>query len=268
MSTLKNCTILIGKEPGQGRLLVSATTNGQTKVTAIGNINSVPNCVSRCKPTEGVAHCQITIDSNGDMTLTNLKPQNVTFVNGTEIVSKRISLESHVALGKDRYIINLYALLSTVTQIVGTSNPVNPSNPNKPASTPRSIRHLERVWNDYDKALYDLQIRQKKDGIFRSLYMPIIIASTLLGYALNFLGIDKQLTSVLSILFYIIAASVLFYGLYKAIKDKSIEERKELNEKFQDDYICPHCNHFLGFQAYKILKQNSNCPYCKGGFTE
>ena len=268
MNHLKNCIILIGKEPGQGRLLISVTANGQTKATAIGNMDSVPNCVSRCKPAEGIAHCRITIDANGGMTLTNLKPQNVTFVNGTEIVSKKVSPESRVELGKNRYPINLYTILSAASQIVGTNNPVNPPKPASPTNYPRSIRHLERVWNDYDKALYDIQIRQKKDGIFRSLYMPIIVASTLLGYALNFLGIDKNLTGVLSIFLYIIAASVLFYGIYKFVKDKSIEERKELNDKFQDDYICPHCNHFLGFQAYKILKQNTNCPYCKGGFTE
>ena len=266
MDALKNSIILIGKEPGQERILISVTTNGQTKATSIGNMGNVPNSVSRCKPAEGIAHCKITTDANGTMVLTNLKSQNVTYVNGTEIVSKKISSESNIALGKDRYPINLHTIVDAAIKIAGRRYDVPPSP--IPNNNVRSIRHLERVWDDYDKGLYDLQIRQKKAGIFRSLYLPIVVLSTLLGYALNFAGIDKTLTAVLSFLFYIIAAIVLFYGLYKAIKDNSIEERKELNDKFQDDYICPHCNHFLGFQAYKILKQNTNCPYCKGGFTE
>ena len=87
---LKGKTILVGKEPGNGRLFVSVKINGQPKTAAIGEMNSVPNSVSRCKPTENTAHCKIEVDNSENITVANLKPQNVTYVNGAEIVSKKV----------------------------------------------------------------------------------------------------------------------------------------------------------------------------------
>ena len=95
MDRLKGKTILIGKEPGQGRLLVSVSGK-----TAVGASNSVPNSVSRCKVAEGVAHAKITVDQSGNMVLTNMKTENVTYVNGSEIASKRILPSNTVELGK------------------------------------------------------------------------------------------------------------------------------------------------------------------------
>lgn len=89
MERLKGKTILVGKEPGQGRLLVAVLETG--KAAAIGSPGCVPNSVSRCKPADGVAHVKITIDQSENMVLTNMKPQNVTFINGTEIVSKHVT---------------------------------------------------------------------------------------------------------------------------------------------------------------------------------
>ena len=90
IENLKGKTILVGKEPGNGRLFVSVKINGQPKTAAIGEMNSVPNSVSRCKPAENTAHCKIEVDATGNLIVTNLKPQNVTYVNGAEIVSKKV----------------------------------------------------------------------------------------------------------------------------------------------------------------------------------
>ena len=67
---LKGKTILIGKEPEQSRLLIAI--KGTSQITTLGQIGSVPNSVSRCKPTEGVAHCQIEIDLRRHFNCTNL----------------------------------------------------------------------------------------------------------------------------------------------------------------------------------------------------
>lgn len=40
MERLRNKTILIGKEPENGRLLISIKINGQIKNAVMGNINS------------------------------------------------------------------------------------------------------------------------------------------------------------------------------------------------------------------------------------
>ena len=71
MEQLKGKTILIGKEPSQGRLLVALPGSG--KSAAIGLPGSVPASVSRCRPAEGIAHAKISIDQSGNIILTNLK---------------------------------------------------------------------------------------------------------------------------------------------------------------------------------------------------
>ena len=145
MERLKGKTILIGKEPGQGRLLVAIQGNG--KSAAIGAPGSVPACVSRCKPSEGVAHAKITVDQTGNMTITNMKPQNVTFVNGSEIASKRVSSSNTVELGKDRFSINLPVVIETAKKIVTVVGPQPPQPPTNPTKK-FNISHLKRVWDN------------------------------------------------------------------------------------------------------------------------
>ena len=119
------------------------------------------------------------------------------------------------------------------------------------------------MWEKYDKDLYELQKRQKNLGLIKSLYMPCTVISGMAGLAFKHLGVDGSISDTVSLVMYLIAAAVLFYGLYKTVTDRSIEEKKQLNEKFQEDYVCPHCKRFLGFQPYNILSQNKNCPYNK-----
>lgn len=257
MDRLKGKTILIGKEPGQGRLFVSVIINGQPKTAAMGQPGSVPNCVSRCIPAEGVAHCKIEVDHSGNMTLVNLKSQNVTFVNGTEILSKRIDVSSVVALGKDRFSISLFDIIEVAKKIVPL--------PSVPAQE-LSIRHLESVWNEYEEALETIQRRQQQMGKRRML--PIMVGSAS-GIAAPIFA-TVVATASLYITVPIAAVSFLIYMKNYREKDTSIEDRKTANNRFMDHYVCPNpqCRHFMGYQPYKILKQNKKCPYCGCLLTE
>ncbi len=129
IDNLKGKTILVGKEPGNGRLFVSVKINGQPKTAAIGEMNSVPNSVSRCKPAENTAHCKIEVDATGNLVVTNLKPQNVTYVNGAEIVSKKVKSNGMIELGKDRYSVSVNTIIETASKIVATVIPTPPSPP-------------------------------------------------------------------------------------------------------------------------------------------
>ena len=123
MDRLKGKTILIGKEPGQSRLLVAIQSNG--KSATIGTPGSVPACVSRCRPADGVAHAKIYVDHNGNMVLTNIKSRNVTYVNGSEIASKHVSLANSVELGRNRFRIDLPLVIETAKKIAtATTNPI------------------------------------------------------------------------------------------------------------------------------------------------
>ncbi|MBD5355426.1 MAG: FHA domain-containing protein [Bacteroides sp.] len=246
MNNLKGKTILIGKEPNDGRLLVAIL--GYKKTIAIGNPGSVPDCVSRCKPAEKTAHATITVDNNGNITLTNMKSQNITYVNGTEIASKRINESSVIELGKDRFPINIPVLLETAQDILASDGFV--------------INHLEEVWDDLQSRRKEIHAKQKKInivrsgcGVFTMCAMPCIFLFGPIGYVLTGIGVVGNIYS--------------FIGLKN---DNTSEVMEQLNEDFQDKYVCPNpkCNKFLGNISYKLLKKqySMHCPYCKCEFIE
>ena len=265
MERLKGKTILIGKEPGQGRLLVAIQGNG--KSAAIGAPGSVPACVSRCKPSEGVAHAKITVDQTGNMTITNMKPQNVTFVNGSEIASKRVSSSNTVELGKDRFSINLPVVIETAKKIVTVVGPQPPQPPTNPTKK-FNISHLKRVWDTYEKEIDRIAQQQQETGKKRML--PTMVGS-LSGVASPILA---TLVAV-NTLYITVPVAAISFGLYfinYKKKDTSYEERKEATERFTDEYVCPNpdCNKFLGNISYKLLKKqySMHCPYCKSEYVE
>lgn len=256
MENLKGKTILIGKEPGQGRLMVAVSGTG--KSGTIGAVGSVPGCVSRCKPMEGVGHAAIMVDANGNMTLKNVKTQNITYVNGMEIVSKRIEPSDTVELGKDRFGIHLQTVLDTAKKLASAAIPGGGGTTAKTFN----MAHLEMVWNNYHDSLRDLREKQKRVnlirsgcGIFTMCAMPCIFFFGAIGYVLTAIGVIGNIYS--------------FIGLKN---DDTPEEQERITETFQEQYVCPNpdCNKFLGNLSYKLLKRqySMHCPYCKCEYVE
>ena len=186
MNSLKNKKLLIGKEPSMsGRLYVALVAPGEKpRVAAVGAPGSVPQSVSRCKPMEEVAHASITEDAAGNLIITNLKQQNVTRVDGVDIVSKQITPASKVELGKDHYRLDLALVLKAAEQLLGdpvpspspspaptpTPSPApSPSpSPNPGGAGPYNIHHLEYVWRNYQDGLKALRERQKQVNLVRT----------------------------------------------------------------------------------------------------
>ncbi len=256
MDRLKGCTILIGREHAQGRLLVALSGSG--RATLIGAAGSVPGSVSRCKPAENTAHCKIEIDSSGTMVLTNLKPQNVTYIDGVQVESKRISDSSTVLLGPDKYVLDLPLLLNTAIKLATGAKATSSSNE-------YSIMRLEEVWDEYERAMEDIQRRQQLLG--RRRMLPIII-----GSASGLIALVCAAIKISSLWFIlpITATSFIIYLVVYLKKDTSIEDRKEATDRLYDNYVCPnpHCKHFMGSLPYKILRKNKKCPFCGCKFTE
>lgn len=254
MDKLRDKEILIGREPGKGRLLIAMDVKGQMKLDVIGEMGSVPAGVSRCRPDEEFAHCIIKMGEKGEMTIINGNVKNITYVNGVGVETKAITCDSQVALGNDRFAVDVDAIIEVAKRLVNDGG--------------YSIGHLNEVWETFDGELYELQKRQKSLALVKSLYMPCTVLSTMAGFAFKQLGLSEGTTETVSFIMYLVAAVVLFYGLYRTYADHSLEERKQIEQKCQDEYVCPHCKHFLGFQAYRILRQNKNCPYCKCKWVE
>ena len=70
--------LIIGREAGASRLRIS-----------INNQDRFGECQQR---TQSVSrqHCKVVTDDKGGYIITNLKPENVTYVNGVQIESKHI----------------------------------------------------------------------------------------------------------------------------------------------------------------------------------
>lgn len=265
MDSLKGKTILIGKEPGQGRLLVAVQGNG--KSAAIGAPGCVPGCVSRCKPAEGVAHAKLTVDNSGAMTLTNMKEQNVTYVNGSEIVSKRVTSTNSVELGKDRFSINLPTVIETAKKIIAVSGPAPAPQP-QPARK-FNISHLEGVWNAMHDKQLEIKQRQRRQALNASLPMFFTMGGGALGFVLSFIFKDQYQTEiqVISGLFVLVGLAIMSYNFISRRNDRSVEELEKIQEDFQDKYVCPNpdCGKFLGHLSYKLMKKqySMHCPHCK-----
>ncbi len=261
MEKLNGRTILIGRDPTQGRLLVALQGNG--KSVTVGTPASVPNSVSRCKPAENAAHCKIEVGQSGTMVLTNLKPANVTYVNGMQVESKKIDNSSIIALGSDKYPIDLNLVLTAAGKLVENSTP--------PSAKTFSIKHLEKVWDNYESTIEEIQRKQQSRGNRRLLPIMLGSVSTIVSGVFAALGNQFRGTG-LYFTIPIAVISFLIYFISFSQKDTSIEDRKKATEKFQDSYICPNpdCGKFLGNMGYKLLKRqySMQCPYCKCKYEE
>ena len=269
---LEGKTILIGKEPGQGRLLIVVKDGSNIKSAVIGGIGCVPGSVSRCKPAEDVGHCKLTIDQNSVMTLTNLKPQNVTYVNDMEIMSKHVTADSNVSLGKDRYAINIQSILEIAGKLVA-QNQGQAQSYGQQKQVEVSIKHLKAIWDKYDTTLLNLQIEQQKKANQQRLQGIVSMSGMLLAILPSATSWDlPEWIQGLRVVFIIAALGLGFYFFIMGskVKDSFLWKKRELDQKFMKDYVCPNkeCNHFMGTQPYVILSQNKKCPYCGCKYSE
>lgn len=243
---LKGKTILVGRDPKTCKLMISVVENGKViKSGVIGPANSVPNSVSRCIPIEDKAHCSIVVDQTGNMTLNNLKQQNITYVDGVAIASKAITTQSNVVLGKDEFVVKVSDILNGAAKMIGAKLVTPP----EPAY---SIDHLEKVWEDYQKSIKKAQIKNRISSLFTMLGGTVC-------FSLSFrLGWPKLLTYIGMILI-VIGVLCLLYSLLFNGTD-------ELKKEFYKKYVCPKCGHSLGSQPYTVLTVNGECPHCKCKF--
>ncbi len=273
MHRLKGKTILMGREATNGRLIIALVGNGNSII--VGAKGSVPSTVSRCNVKEGTAHCKIDIDHQGNMVLTNMKPQNVTYVDGFQIESKRITEISAVALGKDRYEVSVPLVVESAKNIVNHSmspsqSPINNATNNATNNTNKtfSIGHLKKIWDDYEEDMDEIQRRQQQRAKRRMLPMMIGTLSTVASGIVAM--IDK--TWGLFVTLPIAVISFIIYFISYREKDTSVADKKRVNNTLYDSYICPNpeCKKFLGNMNYKLLIRQSSmhCPYCKCNYVE
>ncbi len=236
--------LILGRESGNGRLHI--VVNG--KDCFYGTAGSVPRSVSR-------QHCKLVIGDDGNYTIVNLKPENVTYVNGVSVVSKRIVPKTdRVELGGERYLLPITVILKAV---LGGAEPPKTY----------SIAHLQKVWDEYHDTKLEIQIKEKKTAAIRSVTGMFSMAAVACGFIP---GISDF--TVLRILLYAVGFLLAIYFFVKLYRSSSEMPRfmDALDKKFRKEYVCPNpdCNKFMGYVPYEELKNQTRCPSCKSKLVE
>ncbi len=238
--------ILIGREEASSQLAV-ITDRGAFKLR--GNA-LVPLTVSRVRPNESRGHCMLTITDNGRAILSNMNPQNVTYVNGRPITSVEVDEDSMVQLGPELYVMNIKQIL----QKIGYKKPY-------------AINHLQRVWRNYEQAMLDLQLEQSKLQNKRGLQSIFSMSGMLVVFLPDHLfGEDNGwIIMAIRIIGVVSALSLALYFYFKGRNPKNsfVMKKYEMENKLKGEYICPHCNNFLGMHTYESLRNAGVCPACK-----
>lgn len=66
---------------------------------------------------------------------------------------------------------------------------------------------------------------------------------------------------MISCLALVVVMAIAIIAGEKVLEKKNMA-MAELTAKMQSEYVCVHCNRFLGFLPYKILKGKGYCPHC------
>lgn len=226
-------------------------------------------------PTVSREHCWLTDNGDGTYTLLN-KSQQGTVVNGNRVMKTIVTPNTYITLSgtttlKVADLLPLAAPSPAPRQapsFVPRQAPSSPPRPVQKPSTPTySIAHLEAVWEDYHETLLDIQRRQRTTTLLRSASPMFTVGSGVIAGIANRMG--SQDVCVFTAILAGIGLILMFYSFFKGLSDNSIEEKEEATELFNSYYVCPNpkCHHFMGNQAYQIVSQHKNCPWCKCKFT-
>lgn len=237
--------IIIGREEGARRL--HCIVGGRE--FNIGQAGMVPLSVSR-------RHCKLIVNGT-NIHIENIKAQNVTFVNGNQIISKDITPSSCVQLGEEKFLVPLQQIL----QLAGCSMG-NGMAPQKEMPT-FSLKPMKAVWNEYDSKRMEIMNnaakfanRQRLQGIF-----------SMLGMCIGFIqGIDQTLRMVL-------VFAALCVGVYFFIRGSigiSVQQQlHDLDEEYAKKYRCPNpdCGRPFGAIPYRNIEYNKQCLACGCKYT-
>ncbi|MBO7588460.1 MAG: FHA domain-containing protein [Bacteroidaceae bacterium] len=233
--------IIIGRESTSplsigGRLHILTSNK---KDYYLGLEGSVPKSVSR-------QHCKIIIKTDGSMELINLKPTNITYINGIEVIRKTISKSDRIELGGGHFVLDLNSVLDTVKTEIPQSY---------------DISHLKAVWEKYQQTKIEIQVKQSKSAAVQSVTGLLSMASIACGFVP---GVPDIIRGVLYGIAIILAVVFFIYRMRHA--GENVLQLKELDDQFHKDYVCPNpdCGRFLGVTPYDDLKkQTKSCPVCK-----
>lgn len=244
--------IIIGREEGARRLHCIA----DGREFNVGMAGSVPASVSR-------KHCKIIINGNS-MSIENLKPQNVTFVDGNQVFSKGIANTSKIQLGAEKVSIPLQEIIKLATgkTTVAGGGTVPP----KQEPPTFSLRPMKTIWDEYEKQMLQIDIdaaeKQKSEkkknriqGLCSSLGMLFVLVPELGFMRFVLVGVSVLMT--------------LYFLFKEEDNDISVVKKNKLNKELASKYKCPNpaCGKPFGSIPYRLIEFNKQCYACGCKYT-
>ena len=182
-------------------------------------------------------HAKLTYNEDGWL-LEDLNSTNGTFVNGSQIVRKYVTISDKIVLG-DSYELNLL-------EVQKSNNDYS-----------EEFYKLKEVYEKYSKEKVKIQSsNQFKTRLIQTL--PFAIPG-IIGVVIGFLGKGNIEVLILSL---IITICVPTIGIYLAAKQsaKIPQLLQDLTNQFKIDYVCPKCGTFLGEVPWESLRNRKQCP--------
>lgn len=182
-------------------------------------------------------HARLTKDSDGCLFLEDLGSTNGTFVDGCQIMKKRVVLTSEIRLG-NHYVLSL-------SEVLKSNNDYS-----------EEFAKLEQVYARYVQEKVKIQSsNQFKARLFQSL--PFVLLA-LLGVGLSVWGKQGPEWKAFSLLITACASAV---GIYIGAKQAAHtpKQLQALANQFKIDYVCPKCGTFLGEIPWESLRNRKHC---------
>ncbi|MDR3142175.1 MAG: FHA domain-containing protein [Tannerellaceae bacterium] len=188
-------------------------------------------CISR-------HHARLTREANGSLLLEDLDSTNGTYVNGSQILKKRVVPTDTVTLGNS-FVLNISEVLKSRNDYC------------------EEFAALKEVYDRYIEAKIRIQSsNQFKTRLFQAL--PFALPGVV-GVAVGFMGKRSPLFLGISLLIAICAPAA---GIYLGARQsaKIPRQLQDLADQFKTDYVCPKCGTFLGEIPWESLSNKKHCP--------
>jgi len=193
-------------------------------------------------------HASLIWVENEGWLLEDMGSTNGTFVNGQQIVKKRITATDEIRFGD--------SCLATLSEILNQNNDYS-----------EEFARLKEVYDNYIHAKVKIQSsNQFKIRLLQSL--PFAIPGVI-GVMVGFLGKGSPTLFILSLLVVVCAPTI---GIFMGAKQSSKvpEQLQNITNQFKIDYVCPKCGNFLGEIPWESLRNRKQCPVssCKAKWVE
>ena len=238
----------------------------QEQSIIIGRQGSQPSIIDDLSVSK--RHLSATPTADGRWSIEDLGSTNGTYVNGLPIVTAIVDADTPIMLGSLQTTIG--ALLQLSTQSARPKPAAKPAAQPAPTPTPAadgsvSIKHLEKVYEQYRHDTLEIARRRNHASVYRMLPMAIgmPLVMGLVGMFTSDMAVKGVCMGGLMALGSTLTLRMIPMG------DRLAEQQFDINRRFQVDYSCPCCHNFMGAaKPYEVLVKQGQCPFCKAKFKE